>query len=173
MEGVIRQIVLDTTVIVNFLVLGRGDLFMMMPETKFWVSEHVRREIAEFENVTLSLQLESLFEAGILELVERYSLFELALFGELRDSKTMGAGECAAMTLGIHRGWILATDDKLAGREFLRRVPDDNRLASTALLMLDLIRAGSLSVADADGIKERLTREFRFRMMFDSFRDLV
>jgi predicted nucleic acid-binding protein len=169
----IRNVVLDTTVIVNFLVLGRADLFGLFDGTIFWVSEQVHGEVADFEDVTLLVQLNQLMQDKVFYQVENYSLDELKLFGELRDPRVLGDGECAAISLAISRGWILATDDKPAGREFLRRMPDESRRTTTASLFVELIQKQQLSIAEADAMKRRLASDFRFRMKFDSFADLL
>lgn len=166
----LRNVVLDTTVIINFFAVGRGDLFAKFPAVVFWISEHVRGEVADFEDVSYILQLDQLLNAGVLHPVESYTLDELALFGQLRDPGVLGAGECAAISLAVKRDWILATDDKAAGKAFAHRVPQTGALQTTQTLLIELIRNGALSVSEADAIKDRLARDFRFRMKLDSFK---
>jgi predicted nucleic acid-binding protein len=172
-SSTIRNVVLDTTVIVNFLVLGRADLFAHFDGTAFWVSQEVLGEVADFQDVTLLVQLDQLMQDKVFHRVEHYEMEELRLFGELRDPRVLGDGECAAISLAIHRGWILATDDKPAGRELLRRLPDESKRMTTASLLIELIQSQHLSIADADAMKERLARDYRFRMKFHSFADLL
>ena len=165
----LRNLVLDTTVIINFFAVGRGDLFEKFSDVVFWISEHVRGEVADFEDVAYSLQLDELVGKEIFHAVESYTLDELALFGKLRDSRVLGEGECAAISLAVKRDWILATDDKAAGKEFAQSVSKAGTLCTTQTLLIELIKTGELSIAEADDIKDRLARDFRFRMKFDSF----
>lgn len=123
----------------------------------------------DFEDVSYAVQLDELLNENIFHLIEAYTLEELELFGKLRDPGNLGAGECAAICLAVKRDWILATDDKAAGQEFARSIPASGRLTTTKTLLLALINNGHLSVPEADDIKDRLARNFRFRMNFDSF----
>ena len=70
------------------------------------------------------------------------------------------------------RGWLIASDEKRRfRREVLARL-GEGRLVTTAGLFLIAIRAGVISVEEADQVKEILQRH-RFRMAFRSFRDLL
>lgn len=94
----------------------------------------------------------------------------LALFAELR--RLMGAGEAASLALAVIKGWVIASDERKAfRREALGRLGPGRILTTPGLYVL-AIRAGVLSVEEADADKARL-EACRFRMAFSSFRDLV
>jgi predicted nucleic acid-binding protein len=95
---------------------------------------------------------------------------ELTTYAELR--RVMGKGEAACLALAEARGWIVASDEKKRfRREVIARLGEE-RLVTTAGLFVLAIRAGLLSVEEADQAKAILERH-RFRMKFRSFRELV
>ena len=70
------------------------------------------------------------------------------------------------------RGWMVASDER---RRFRREVVarlGEGRLVTTAGLLVLAIRAGLLSVEEADHAKAVL-EQHRFRMTFASFRELL
>jgi predicted nucleic acid-binding protein len=84
----------------------------------------------------------------------------------------MGRGEAACLAMAEARGWLVASDEKRRfRREVIARL-GEGRLVTTAGLFVMAIRAGTLSVEEADQAKEVLQR-YRFRMTFRSFRDLL
>lgn len=115
-------------------------------------------------------QVDSAVAGGILRIEELSSPDSIALFAELRH--LMGAGEAASLALAIHRGWAVASDEKRAfRREALARL-GPGRILTTPGLYVVAIRAGLLSVAEADADKARL-EICRFKMNFASFKELV
>jgi predicted nucleic acid-binding protein len=162
----------DTSVLINFLAVGRIDLFVQHPQYRFVITGHVRREVTkhypeEFERLGTALS------AGTLEQITVASEAELEIFGELIGSpKRLGAGECAAMAAAIHRGWVIAIDDRLAIRHLAAAYPQ-TRVVTTETLIVALIKAGSLSIADADRMKKEWEERYRFRLKIESFQDLL
>ncbi len=67
--------------------------------------------------------------------------------------------------------FIIATDDRRSLTEVKRRL-GSGRALTTPGILLGCIRAGSLSVEEADAIKAELERQ-RFTMSFSSFADLL
>jgi hypothetical protein len=95
---------------------------------------------------------------------------ELAAYAELR--RMMGREEAACLAMAEARGWLVASDEKRRfRREVIARL-GEGRLVTTAGIFVMAIRAGTLSVEEADQAKEVLQR-YRFRMTFRSFRDLL
>ena len=84
----------------------------------------------------------------------------------------MGSGEAACLAMAETRGWLIAPDEKRRfRREVIARL-GEGRLVTTAGLFVIAIRAGAISVEEADHVKEVLERH-RFRIAFRSFRELA
>ena len=115
-------------------------------------------------------QVDGTVAGGILRIEELSSPDSIALFAELRH--LMGAGEAASLALAIHRGWAVASDEKRAfRREALARL-GPGRILTTPGLYVVAIRAGLLSVAEADADKARI-ETWKFIMGFLSFGDPI
>ena len=97
---------------------------------------------------------------------------ELQLFESLFTTGRLGAGECSAIALAVHRGYILAIDDRLAIRH-AREADASLRILATQDLMVSMIREGLLEVEEADRIKRDWATRHRFRLRLDSFRELI
>jgi predicted nucleic acid-binding protein len=162
----------DTSVLINFLAVGRVDLFVQHPKYHFVITDHVRREVTthypeEFD------RLEAALRSGTLEQITVASEPELEIFSELIGSpKRLGTGECAAMAAAIHRGWAIAIDDRVAIKHLAAAYPQ-TRVATTESLIVSLIRTRALSIADADRMKKEWEAKYRFRLKIGSFGDLV
>lgn len=84
----------------------------------------------------------------------------------------MGAGEAACLALAELNGWHVASDER---RRFRREVfarLGEGRLLTTPSIYVLAIRAGLLSVAEADADKDLLASR-RFVMKFGSFSELL
>jgi predicted nucleic acid-binding protein len=162
----------DTSVLINFLAVGRIDLFVQHPKYRFVITDHVRREVTkhypeEFE------RLETALRAGRLEQITVASEPELEIFGELIGSpKRLGTGESAAMAAAIHRNWAIAIDDYVAIKHLKAAYPQ-TMVATTQSLIVSLIKGGLLSIADADRMKGEWEAKYRFRLRIGSFRDVL
>jgi predicted nucleic acid-binding protein len=115
-------------------------------------------------------QVENAVAAGILRVEGLSSPDALALFADFR--RLMGAGEAASLALAISKGWAVASDEKkVFRREALTRL-GPRRILTTPGLYVLAIRAGLLSVEEAD--RDKVTLEAcRFKMDFASFREFV
>ena len=80
--------------------------------------------------------------------------------------------EAVAFAVAEHRDWLIATDEGRRTRRMIIEQLGAKRLLTTPAILLSCIRAGVLTVADADAIKAELERH-RFRMAFGSFRELL
>jgi predicted nucleic acid-binding protein len=162
-----REVVIDATVLINLCHAERLDLLGALSEFAFVVPPEV---IAEVIDPTQRQRLQSALECGDLREEALTDPAELAAYAALR--RMMGTGEAACLALAEHRGWLLAGDEKRRfRREALSRL-GEGRLVTTAGLLLLGIRAGLLSVEEADAVKEVL-EQHRFRMVFGSFRELL
>lgn len=160
--------VVDANVLINFAALDRMDLLGDLPMLDFVVPDEVRSEIKRPRH---RARLDLALEDGGLRRIRLEDPDALALFGELRE--LMDLGESACLALAQHRRWIVVSDEKRRfRREALRRL-GDGRILNTAGLVLMAIRHELLSVEEADTMKRDWERCHRFRLNFDSFRNLV
>jgi predicted nucleic acid-binding protein len=103
----------------------------------------------------------------------RESLVEIdaiALQAELMP--IMQPGEASSLALAATKGYLVASDER---RAFLREANTrlgPGRIVDTPGLILLAIRAGTLTIAQADQLKAVLEAN-RFKMRFRSFADLV
>lgn len=105
-------VVSDTSILINFLKIDRLDLLKSC-SLHFLVTDHVRGEITEnfpdqFERFRVGL-LQHIFEE-----ISVTDIAELELFSSLLKNGKLGAGECSAISVAVHRNYLLAIDDNLA-----------------------------------------------------------
>jgi predicted nucleic acid-binding protein len=165
-------VVSDTDVVINFVRVQRLDLLCTHSNFRVLVTEHLLGSsgiLGELTNPKQAVEAEKAVEAGLVEVVALTEPGELALFATL--NQFLGRGESAAIAVAANHGWIVATDDRKAHNE-CRRVLGPNRSLNTPGILLGCIRNGSLTVADADAIKDQLTEQ-QFIMKFTSFAELL
>jgi predicted nucleic acid-binding protein len=142
-------IVADTSVLLNFLKIGREQLLTQLPEPVA-VTNHVREEL------TVPAQRERLIglvaNNQIKEIVLD-SLPELQMFARLMASGRLGLGECSALTHGILYKSTVALDDSRAIKE-ARKIDASLRILQTQDIIIRLIKAGQLTIREADFIKQ-------------------
>ncbi|MCI0417497.1 hypothetical protein L0222_32425 [bacterium] len=168
-KGPIERItvVCDTCIIINFLQVERVDLLYDQPNNKIVITEHTRAEITDRPQ---KKKLEKIIEDGKIEEIEVVNPDELATFAKL--TRVLGRGESAALSLAQHRGRMIATDE--TGRVFkeVESRLGKGKLINTPGFILKAIKAGLLTVSEADKIKVELEAH-RFRMRFKSFQELL
>lgn len=158
-------IVLDTSVLLNFVNIGRLELLgqlgasVVLPDQ---VLDEIRRP-GQREAV------EDAVAAGILDLQSIRNPAEVALFADLRAGGRLGAGECAVLAVALTRHWIAGLQDRRARLEGRRR-RKDLVICQTEDLVLKLIQAGHLTVEEADGFLVEWATQHRFRARLTSFR---
>jgi predicted nucleic acid-binding protein len=160
-------VITDTSVLINLSHTQHLSLLSELKTLRFVVPDEV---IAEVEQPSQLRLLKEAVEIGAVSRVSISTPAELELFVEL--SRILGAGESACLALSVKRGWIVASDEK---RVFLREAQarlGTGRVLNTPGLYVLWIRAGVLSVTDADAAKAVLEAN-RFRMAFASFRDVI
>ncbi len=162
--------IIDASVLINFLNVDRCNLFAPQAPHRFLITEHVRKEITEQYPAQLS-RLEQAFTNGWLSETRVETLPELDVFAQLTQ-QGLGLGECAAITAAGIRGVPLAIDDKTARKRATQRFPSIILLDTAGLTVL-FIRAGPLTVAEADKHKAEWESLYRFRLVFASFQELL
>ena len=163
----LRVVVTDANVLINLMQVSRLGLLAEIPKHEFVVPEHVREEITNPEQRAI---LDAAVIAGWLKTEVITDLGVITVFTELIER--LGRGEAACIAIAAKEGWYIASDEK---RRFLReanaRVGTGHVLTTVDVFVL-AIKAGLLSVEDADADKVTLESR-RFKMSFASYRELV
>ena len=163
-----HDVILDSSVLINFLAIDRTDLLGRHSRYRFLITAHVRSEIT---HPVQHARLEAAIEASQLHLLEVGGHDELATFAHL--TTTLGAGESAAIAAAAHRSLRVAVEDRAARRAATPLVGHSNILTTTQL-MVGMIQAGLLTVQEADAIKLDWATNHRFNLaQFQSFADIL
>jgi predicted nucleic acid-binding protein len=86
----------------------------------------------------------------------------------------LGRGESASIAVAANRGWVIAMDEVGRARREVHERVGRNRLINTPGLILSCVRLGTITVAEADSIKDDLESQGQsFAVSFDSFGDLL
>jgi predicted nucleic acid-binding protein len=158
---------LDTSVLINFLRLGRLDLLTDHSDWRFVVTDHVGSEVLE---TTQQNALSHALSQAQMDLILVSEQSELERFAQLNTF--LGKGESAAIAVAENRDWLIAMDEGGKARRTVQEGPCKNRLITTPGILLDLIRKQSITVEDADDMKLQL-EAMKFKMTFNSFADLL
>lgn len=164
-------ILVDTSVLINFLAIDRIDLLAKHPDFRFMITEHVRCEVTKHYADQLA-RLERALGQGGLEETRVESIGELAFFAQLIQNPRLGLGECAAIAAAIVRAQPLAIDDKAARRAASDLAPGLS-LMDTQSVIVSLLRAGTLTIEQADAIKTTWEKECSFKLRISSFAELL
>jgi predicted nucleic acid-binding protein len=98
---------------------------------------------------------------------------EVELFLRLRAGGRLGAGECSALAVAVHRRYPIAIDDNRAVKRAARELGAKLEILRTVDVMVGLIGAGVLDVLAADEIKLLWAQHHRFRIKAKSFGELL
>ena len=162
-----QNVVVDSSVLINFLHLKRLDIFGKLNFLVFWVPEHVVEEIKDPDQ---KKQLNEAFKNGWIRKTSITDIEEISLFA--LHTKTLGKGESACLAVAESRGWFIACDEKRKFRKEAQKRLGEGKIFTTAGLILLAIRKSILTVDEADSLKATLEKK-RFKMNFSSFRDLL
>jgi predicted nucleic acid-binding protein len=166
-----QPVIIDTSTLINFLVVDRVSLLTENPRYRFIVTEHARAEVTGHYPEQLVLLDAAIDSKGLTE-SPVVAIEELELFADLAVSKQLGQGECASIAAAACRDCALAIDDKLAAKK-ARAIARSLSIIDTQAIVLALIQDNMLDVSTADGLKDRWATEFRFVLKIKSFADLV
>lgn len=159
--------VTDANVLINLIHGNCLDILGQFPGYEFMVLEEVIAEICIPE------QAKALTEAFDCQHLKREILSgvpALTLYSELRQA--MGKGEAASLAMAVVSGLLIACDEKKVFlREAQQRLGPDRILTTPGIIVL-AIRAGLMSIDQADAIKTLLETK-RFKMTFTSFGEVV
>lgn len=107
-------IVADASVLINFLRIDRTDLLAAHSHA-FLAIDHVAAEISN-RYPGQRHRFDAALAAGTISETRVTSPEEIRLFGSMLAAGRLGAGECSAIALAVHRRCALAIDDRLAAR---------------------------------------------------------
>lgn len=165
-------LILDASVLINFLRVDRVDL-LHRHTREIYVTEHVAAEVTAHYPEQIA-RLKAAETAQKVRQIVATDLAEVSLIADIRavTRGRLGLGECSAIALAVARGWMLAIDDAAAIKHVRTQYPS-LPLVTTRDIMVELIRAGRLTIARADAIKEEWQRDHRFKLPFASFADVL
>jgi predicted nucleic acid-binding protein len=167
--GSLDLVVLETSVLLNFLRVDWFELLIKLPGRRFLMTDHVRGEVTDGRQAMI---LREAIESGLLQEVRVDAPAEVAAFGKFVSLRVLGVGECAALALAVCRAVPIAIDDK-AARKKARALFGFSQFLGTGDLVVAAIRSGLTDVAVADEMKRRWQDELRFRLPFASFADVL
>ena len=165
--SLVRIVVTDSNVLINLMYVSRLGLLAKIPNHEFVIPEHVRAEITIPEQRVV---LDAAIDEGWLKVEVISDLGALTVFAELIAH--IGRGEAACIAIAAKEGWHIASDEK---RRFLREAEarvGAERVIGTADVFVLAIKAGLLSIEEADADKQTLEGK-RFKLSFASFRERV
>jgi predicted nucleic acid-binding protein len=167
--------IIETSVLVNFLKIDRTDLLSRHPAYRFVVLDLVRNEVgtkpwyaAQADRLTAAIAAGHLL---VDDPPEATPLAELAAFAAMSEVK-IGEGERAAVAAAYARGLSLAMQDHRAWKRtatYSARIPRED----TVSIVASLIKAGILTVAEADAIKADWEANHKFTLTFASFAERI
>ena len=166
-KGKTSVVVTDANVLINLMHCQRLKLLGELPGFEFVVPDHVADEILRTEQKTM---LAEAVDARNVQIEEIRTVPVIEMFADL--SAEMGRGEAACLALAVHEGWLVASDEKRLFRRRAIELLGPGRLLTTPGLFVLAIRAGIMSVEEADACKAVL-EENRFKMKFGSFAEVV
>jgi predicted nucleic acid-binding protein len=155
-----RIVVADANVIINLIHAEHLALLAAIPPYEFVIPDNVLSEITK---TAQRAALEAAINAGYLVGATITEPAELASYAELRQVN--GKGEAACLALAHSRGWLIASDEKGRFRREVFARLGEGRLVTTPGLFVLAIRAGAISIAEADHAKAILENH-RFRLTF-------
>lgn len=162
-----RIVLTDSNVLINLMHVSRLGLLRAIPAHEFVVPDHVREEIT---NVEQSAVLDRAIGDGWLKVEAITDLAAIAVFTELITH--IGRGEAACIAIAALRGWSLASDEKGRFRREAEARVGSARILGTVDVFVLAIRAGLLTIDEADADKFVLESR-RFKVAFKSFRELI
>lgn len=161
-----RVVVTDASVLINLIHVDRLELLGALHGWDFVVPPEVEAEVGV---AAQSAALARALEVGHVSRLSFCGTAELQLFAEV--TAVLGKGEAACLAMAAVHGWHVASDER---RRFLRLAEErlgPGRILNTAGIFVLAIRAGLVSVEEADADK-RVLETHRFKMRFSSFRDV-
>jgi len=160
-------VIVDTSCLINFLIVDRMDVFSALSGYAFVIPNHV---VAEVTDATERIRLTAALTAGVVTEIEITDLTEIALYATLR--RILGDGESACLAVAATRGWVMAADEKgRFRREAVERL-GEAALVNTPGILVSAIQEGILTAEGAEALRAVLAMH-RFVMDIPPFAELV
>jgi predicted nucleic acid-binding protein len=160
-------VIVDTSCLINFLIVDRMDLFGALSGYAFVVPNHV---VAEVTDATERTRLAAAMTAGVVTEIEITDLAEIELYVALR--RILGDGESACLAVAATRGWVMAADEKgRLRREAYERL-GEAALVNTPGILVSAIQEGILTAEGAETLRAMLA-SLRFVMDLPPFSKLI
>lgn len=163
----VQVVVTDANILINLLHISRLSILGRLTQFEFVVPDEV---VAEILNDDQAQALQAAIDAQHVARVSFQDTEELTAFAAL--ASFLGKGESACLALAQQRDWWVASDEGGAFRREAQQRLGPGRLLNTPGILLSAIRAGVLTVEEADEAKAVL-EQHRFRVRFGSFRELL
>lgn len=139
------------------------------------ITQHVVDEVTELYQEQQE-RLQAAVADGHLAVIQVSEDPEIDIFGRLQQTGRLGVGESSAIAVAFHRGYPIAIDDRPAIRR-AEAVAAEEGVALTVLktpdIIVRLIRAGHLSVEQADVLLVSWRTQHSFNLKISSFADLL
>jgi predicted nucleic acid-binding protein len=165
-------LIADTSVLINFLNVDRMYL-IGRHDPRCAITEHVLEEVDDPGQQEI---LQAVLRDGHLEVLSVTDDAEIELFADLQRDGRLGAGECSAIAVALRRSFPLGIDDRPAIRRAHARAAAENvelNVYGTRDIVVRLIRAGHLSVEQADILLIQWRSQYRFELGIGSFADVI
>jgi predicted nucleic acid-binding protein len=143
-ESARQSTLADSSVLINFLGLGRLDLLISLPQRAVLIVPEVVDEIRR--NRTL---LDAALGSGGVRQVESMIATDLALFAKLTHRISIADASCILTAKALDAD--LAVDDRLCRRLAEAELPG-HRLIGTEGLLLEAVLVGLISMEEGDGL---------------------
>jgi len=163
-----EPIVLDTSVLINYIHVDRLDLIAGC-WAEIRVVEQVQQEL-EYDEQRL------VFERALaISQIQVFSVDDPVLIADalkIYQVDRRGKGESYSFVYASASNLPLAIDDKRA-RSLFATKDATLKMCTSKDLMVKALRMGLVSVAEADEIKDIWANQCRYRLKVESFRDLL
>ena len=157
-----QDIVIEASTLINFLRIGRVDLLARLSAYRFILTDNVEAEIIPTDYPVEHANLVAAIGAGHLHIVALSDPAEIAVYAVMQALRVLGDGECSSIAAAHARGLVLAMDDGPALKKLAAHYPTV-KLLDTVGLMVEALRSGLLTVAEADAIKADWHNNHRFK----------
>ena len=167
------DIIIEASTLINFLRIGRVDLLAGLTAYRFILTDNVQAEILPDDYPVVHANLVAAIQAGQLHVVSLTDPAEIAAYAAMQALRVLGDGECSSIAAAHARCLPLAMDDGTARKKAAAHYPGV-KLLDTVGLIVEAIRSGLLTVAEADTIKADWHDNHQFKKPnLKSFGDLL
>ena len=162
-----ESVALDASVLINFLILNRMDILGRLGRYHFVVLDAVDAEISRPEQRTT---LRRSLDQGLLQGDVAAGPEELRVFAQLLGA--MGVGEAACVAAAVHRGWLVASDERGAFRRIATDRIGTGGIITTPAILAEAVKADIITLDELEQARQELGRN-RFTIPPGTFGPLL